>query len=170
MLDVSKALSNPGQLYPFTASFVFEEMDVMGDTIRFENTVLSGDYMSADEKINVNGEIETTVHAHCANCLEPVTEKMVVEVDEVFARNAILMETEEYPLDGHSIALEPMVQDRLLLELPIRFLCKPDCLGLCPVCGKNRNKNQCTCPEGGEVTNPFSALSKLLNVETNEEV
>ena len=40
--------------------------------------------------------------------------------------------------------------------------------GLCPVCGANRNKVPCTCQEGGERQNPFSALSKLLTED--EEV
>ena len=37
------------------------------------------------------------------------------------------------------------VLDALLLEMPMRFLCKPDCKGLCPVCGRNRNIESCTC-------------------------
>jgi uncharacterized protein len=34
------------------------------------------------------------------------------------------------------------------LSLPVRTLCKPDCKGLCPRCGKNRNLEACTCEEG----------------------
>ena len=60
------------------------------------------------------------------------------------------------------------VSDALLLELPYRFLCSENCQGICPVCGKNRNIAPCTCQEGGERQNPFSALSELLTED--EEV
>ena len=54
------------------------------------------------------------------------------------------------------------------LELPLQFFCKPDCKGLCPVCGANLNRETCTCQEGNVVTGPFSALKDY--VLNNEEV
>ena len=56
----------------------------------------------------------------------------------------------------------------LVLELPMRFVCSEDCKGICYVCGANRNIAPCTCQEGGERQNPFSALSELLTED--EEV
>jgi uncharacterized protein len=35
----------------------------------------------------------------------------------------------------------------LLLNIPMRILCKEDCRGLCPKCGRNRNTNSCDCVE-----------------------
>jgi uncharacterized protein len=34
------------------------------------------------------------------------------------------------------------------LSLPVKTLCKPDCKGLCPRCGENRNSQACHCDEG----------------------
>jgi uncharacterized protein len=36
----------------------------------------------------------------------------------------------------------------VLLSLPVRTLCKPDCMGLCPRCGANRNSQPCQCDVG----------------------
>ena len=55
-------------------------------------------------------------------------------------------------------------------EDAMRFLCREDCKGLCPVCGKDLNTELCTCPKGGKAGNPFSALSRLLTDQNNEEV
>jgi len=44
--------------------------------------------------------------------------------------------------------LEDVLREQVLLSLPARTLCKPDCKGLCPRCGKNRNLEACTCEEG----------------------
>ena len=43
--------------------------------------------------------------------------------------------------------LDSVAQDDILLELPIRMLCSEDCKGLCPVCGCNLNKEQCSCQQ-----------------------
>ena len=50
----------------------------------------------------------------------------------------------------------------VLLEVPAKVLCREDCKGLCPVCGANLNHGTCTCQEGAEVTNPFSALKSIV--------
>ena len=59
-------------------------------------------------------------------------------------------------------------KEALLLELPLRLVCSENCKGICPSCGVNRNIAPCTCQEGGERQNPFSALSELLTED--EEV
>jgi len=44
--------------------------------------------------------------------------------------------------------LEDVLREQVLLSLPVRTLCKPDCKGLCPRCGQNRNSQPCSCDEG----------------------
>ena len=68
----------------------------------------------------------------------------------------------------HSVNMMPMVEEALVLELPMRFMCSEDCKGICYICGANRNIAPCTCQEGGERQNPFSALRELLTED--EEV
>ena len=52
---------------------------------------------------------------------------------------------ETYPLVDDEVDLEPLVRDAVLLELPQAPLCRPDCQGLCPFCGVNRNEETCGC-------------------------
>ena len=47
-----------------------------------------------------------------------------------------------------SLLLEDVLREQVLLSLPVRTLCKPDCKGLCPRCGENRNSTACTCDVG----------------------
>jgi uncharacterized protein len=37
------------------------------------------------------------------------------------------------------------IRSELLLQMPFKQVCKPDCKGLCPVCGTNLNKGSCKC-------------------------
>ena len=53
--------------------------------------------------------------------------------------------------------------DNFYLNLPLISVCKPDCKGLCPVCGANRNVTGCGCLQT-DTENPFSVL-KDLNIK-----
>ena len=164
-ISVSGALKNPGQSYPFQAETAISELEVQGDPLRFENIVVKGECIGAEDSVNVVAEITAVAHACCSRCLEPMTLPITATVNENFVRTPDPEDPDQYELLGHQIDLDPLVKDALLLEIPIRFLCSEDCKGLCPVCGVNRNLVSCTCHEGVEKENPFSALKAMLNHE-----
>jgi uncharacterized protein len=100
------------------------------------------------EGVIVHADVRAELIAECSRCLTPVHDAIDVEVREVFEDRQTLdagTEGEIYPLDHDEVDLEPMVRDAILPELPAVPLCRPDCLGLCPVCGENRNETTCEC-------------------------
>ena len=46
---------------------------------------------------------------------------------------------------GNGLLLEEAVKEQVLLALPMKNVCRPDCAGLCPQCGQNRNLADCGC-------------------------
>lgn len=169
ILDVSRALANPGQSYPFEGTAELPEMDVLDDVIRFEGIRVKGTFTGSGESVSVLGEITARVNAHCARCMAEVSQMITVPVNEVFTKTPDPNDPDLYPLNGHTVEFSELVKDALLLEMPMRFVCGEDCKGLCPVCGVNRNVQRCTCQEGGTgMPNPFSALSEMLSKD--EEV
>ncbi|MEE8596298.1 MAG: DUF177 domain-containing protein [bacterium] len=46
---------------------------------------------------------------------------------------------------GSRIDLSVGIRETIVLSIPIALLCKANCRGLCPVCGKNKNKEKCDC-------------------------
>ncbi len=54
-------------------------------------------------------------------------------------------EVDEETYAGREIDLDPMVREQVLLALPGYPVCREGCLGLCPVCGQNRNEKRCGC-------------------------
>ncbi len=50
-------------------------------------------------------------------------------------------------LSGNEIDLEEVVKAQIYLSLPMKCLCRENCLGLCPVCGANLNIETCGCQE-----------------------
>ena len=48
---------------------------------------------------------------------------------------------------GPGLLLEDVAKEQVLLSLPMRSICRPDCKGLCPQCGVNRNREACSCSQ-----------------------
>ena len=168
-LDVSRALKNLGQIFPFESSIELEEMEVLSDPVHFVDVKTEGEYLCAgDNRISLNAEVQATADTRCSRCLEPVSIPVKAEMDVVFDRQPDPEDPDLYSFEASTLELTDAVRDALLLELPMRILCAEDCKGLCPVCGINLNKGTCTCQEGAEVLNPFSALKNI--VLNDEEV
>ena len=168
ILDVSKALSFPGQVYRFEAAPVIEEMEVLNDPVSFEDVTVKGEFFGSGERISIRGKVDATVTSRCAKCLEAVSMQIEADMDAQFVRILDPEDPDLYAFEGSKVDLTDAVRDALLLELPYRFLCSEDCKGLCSNCGINLNLGTCTCQEEEEVTNPFSALKAI--VQNNEEV
>jgi uncharacterized protein len=47
--------------------------------------------------------------------------------------------------EGDGMQLEDILREQILLSLPMQKICREDCRGICPVCGKNRNEFSCDC-------------------------
>jgi uncharacterized protein len=96
-----------------------------------------------------------TVRAHwvgvCSRCTQPVEGLLTVPVRERFTepggRYGDPDDDEAYPIADDQLDLGPMARELVLLELPLAPLCRPDCRGLCPHCGADRNAEQCACVE-----------------------
>lgn len=155
-------------MYAFDQALALEPIAVSGDPVFFESVRVRGEYVGGGESITVSAHIEASVRTRCAKCLEDARFPLWADVREDFMRDLPEDDVDRYPLLGSEIDLIPMARDALILALPIRALCKPDCMGLCPTCGANRNTAPCTCHEGDERQNPLSALGELLS--TDEEV
>lgn len=117
----------------------------------------------------------------CARCLDPVRHSLSGDFDLVFRplgadvpspgsrsdqgagdRALTAPETEiGYYQDG-GLVLEDVLREQVLLSLPVRTLCRPDCHGLCPRCGRNLNAETCAC-EAPPADERWSALSDLRN-------
>ncbi len=111
-----------------------------------------------------------TFEAPCARCLEPVRHTLGGDFDLIFRplgadagppeRSLGAPETEIGYYQGEGLVLEDVLREQVLLSLPVRSLCRQDCKGLCPRCGRNLNTEPCSCEE--TPSDPrWSALSDL---------
>ena len=91
----------------------------------------------------------------CVRCLAPITEPVSTDLQLLVINGpADSLEGEvELSVEDLEILYWPeevlntttILHELLQLNVPLRALCKEDCLGLCPVCGSNRNESTCDC-------------------------
>ena len=161
-LQVASALRQVGESFPFELTETIGVQQYGGRSLVFAAPLhVEGRYAFDGRAFTVTGEAETVLREVCARCAEPFDEPFRFSFEDRFVKASELAEDDEdcYPFEGDRLSLDTAVMDNLYLELPLISVCREDCKGLCPVCGKNRNVTPCSCeqarPEG-----PFSVLSE----------
>lgn len=101
------------------------------------------------------------VHGPCMRCLQDAVAELEIDAQEYQAteRRAGEELQSEYVVDDH-LELSAWARDALALALPERILCRPDCAGLCPVCGADLNAEP-HLHEDGPVDSRWAALEGL---------
>jgi uncharacterized protein len=102
------------------------------------------------------------LHGPCYRCLEDAVLELPISAREYQATNPESDEMRTPYLDNDRLDLSAWARDALALELPDKILCKPDCAGLCPVCGKDLNLEPHDHGEP-EPDSRWSALAELKN-------
>lgn len=87
---------------------------------------------------------EAQIQTNCARCLEMFYHPISVEFEELYQFPSRQREETDLilPVDGF-IDLSPVYREYFILAMPIKRLCKLDCLGLCDICGENLNVKSC---------------------------
>jgi uncharacterized protein len=105
--------------------------------------------------IRVVGSFAADVEVRCARCLEPVSNSVSESFDLLYRPQGIdargedasigPSETEIGYYQGEGLHLEEVLKEQVLLALPAKQVCSPECKGLCPHCGCNLNLETCHC-------------------------
>jgi uncharacterized protein len=102
----------------------------------------------ADRMLVVEGSVDARLHGQCDACLEDVDRVLHVEIDERLDP-AHGREVEPFGesnvLTGERLDVADLAQQAILSAMPMGLRCGPECRGLCPVCGANRNAGECPC-------------------------
>jgi len=96
----------------------------------------------------VSGKIHGRYQVPCDRCLEMIWEPLAAEFAENFYDRRSREREENDKIAGpEGIDLTPTLLEAITFTLPMKYLCRTDCRGLCSVCGKNRNLSGCSCSE-----------------------
>ena len=175
---------------PVVADIPAAALDVPAEDFRVQGPVhFEGDVERlSGETYHLRGQLRANVALPCSRCVEPFDFAIDVPVDLRFvpttveqarARAASIDEDEDagremedddpalVPYDEPRIDLAQVAREQSYLALPMKPLCRPDCKGLCPQCGIDRNVATCTCENRWE--DPRLAGLKSLMKDADEQ-
>lgn len=110
----------------------------------------------------VRGRFGAHLDLECMRCLTTFDYRADWEMTELYAfKQKDVSESGLLLPDDMHIDLTPLVRECALLEVPIKPVCRPDCRGLCPVCGQDLNQRDCG-HRKPDAESPFSILKDLL--------
>ncbi|HEY8423379.1 MAG TPA: YceD family protein [Clostridia bacterium] len=149
--------AGPVQIIKF--DFETEAEKYLPDYVRpLEPARVSGKLIKIEDGFKAEGKISYGFEYDCDLCLKPSKFSKTVEFNEIFKRD---YDEDTYHFEGDKIDLTQLVTDAIVLSLPSRLICKPDCKGLCPICGTDRNVQKCGCKVEEAVNNPFDILKGI---------
>ena len=103
-----------------------------------------------NQELLIKAKVSLSVAIPCGRCLKDVITEFCLD----FSREADMKLSEEErqeQLDennyiaGYELDVDALIADEIVLQWPMKVLCKEDCKGLCTVCGKNLNTGECGC-------------------------
>lgn len=175
IIDIPDNISDLAESLSFSGALDLPELTSGPDTFTFREP-LSWNVMvvnSGDKELLVTGTVQGTAQATCGRCLDDFELPLVGEIEGYWLTEdpgddvpEDLAEDEfEVIGEDRQMDLFPFIQAALVLALPFVPLCREDCKGLCPQCGKNLNERPCDCaPESGDGSdsnNPFAILKGM---------
>lgn len=100
-------------------------------------------------KAKVEGSVKLTFQTECDRCLTEVPAILDLQFDRVVTSPDVTTDedADEHPdyMEGYQLNVETFVYNEILINWPVKILCKEDCKGVCPKCGQNLNMRECGC-------------------------
>ncbi len=110
---------------------------------------------NTDGEVRLRGDLTVTMGAECDRCLAAALFPVEAKLDLFYRPMSCIARDEEIEIDegeaeigfyeGEGIELEDILREQVLLLLPMQRVCREECKGICPTCGKNRNEAACEC-------------------------
>ena len=178
-LDITALLSGKVRVLPFQYEIVgggegdFFPMPPVGVMLTSPVRV-HGKISDSGTCLYLTLDAEADYEAPCDRCGEETRGVALCHLERMVAEEGVLSNEDG---DDYFIAcegeldLDGDIVEELMLSFPSQILCRDDCLGVCPVCGQNKNEGECDCAkkEAERIDPRWQALAKLLEEQKNKK-
>ena len=110
---------------------------------------------NTDGEVRIRGKLSVRMKSLCDRCLGEAEMPLETDLDLFYRPMFHIARSEEVEIDEgeaeigfyerEGMELEDVLREQILLLLPMQRVCRDDCKGICPLCGKNRNETACQC-------------------------
>ena len=145
--------------------------DIKSDVVSIVSPVKSVmRLVKIEDEVMVKGALTADVELQCSRCLNHFPTRISSQVDVVYHPVKEIVKSEQHELKSAEldtvfysndlIETDDLLREQLILNLPMKPLCSPDCKGFCPKCGADLNIAGCGC-ETKETDSRFEVLKQL---------
>ena len=164
LLNVSPLKNKPGGTLPFRVDLDLHTFVFGGCQPVTEPVTAVGEVRNTAGVMVMHGTVQTTLHGVCDRCARDVVRTVEYPLHAVLAEVKPGDGGEEdpwlFPLENDCADLDEIVTTTFVLNMDSKFLCKEDCKGICPRCGKNWNDGPCDCQP--DIDPRLAVLKQLL--------
>ncbi len=149
-IDMTPILSGEVNKISFDFSFELEDKSVLPDVVFPRPFTVSGNVNNSGGYMTLSASAVVDYKTRCARCLTDIEGTLPLTFDKNVAVVSTLQneDTDDYVfIEDAKLDLYDVLCEHILLEFPTKLLCREDCKGLCPKCGKDLNEGECNCPK-----------------------
>ena len=161
-LDLKDIIEIPGGSIPFECDLDTADLDFPGVAGFPKAPHAEGKVVNTAGVLTLKGVLTADMDCICDRCCKPFSRTKTQELEVALAAG---LEDDEnpdiFPLDGDALDLDEVLRTCFILDMDLKFLCRPDCAGLCPKCGADLNLGPCSCKK--EVDPRMAVLEQLLD-------
>ena len=163
-INIASVLKNDGASMNFSKEMELGDFDFLGSNISFKAPVrIEGKISNMGGTLEITGNAVGSYTAPCSRCNETVSMKLDAEIFESVESDFSDVDEDSLSLCGTVLDIGGAVRACIFNGIPLKFLCREDCKGLCPQCGINLNENECNCET--EDYDPRFAIFRKLSKE-----
>ena len=160
-LDLRKIIDNPGASADFKCQLDPDRLDFPSVAGYADKPEAVGRVFNEAGILRLQGSITAEMICVCDRCGEEFESTKVTEIDAVITTEESEDNPDFFVLESDSLDLDDVLSTCFILDMETKFLCREDCKGLCPSCGKNLNHGACGCRK--QIDPRFAVLEQLLD-------
>lgn len=171
-IDISRILSGETDTVAF--SYPLNITEEINGIVFVEPAFVKGEIKNMAGYMRLALTASVPYSTECARCLAPISDRLELNFERTVVTAGTLENTDDPESEDYIVASDGIIEpdepiaEQILLELPTKQLCREDCAGLCPKCGKDLNEGSCDCISK-EIDPRLAVLQKLLDDSADDE-
>ena len=162
ILDLHEIIEVPGKSVPCRCELDRERL-AFPDLEAFNGPVTAeGRVRNTAGILQLEADVTADMTVRCDRCGREFERRLTPHFTATLQADAEDADSENvFPLEGDGADVSDVAETLFILDLDQKFLCRPDCKGLCPTCGKDLNDGPCDCKK--QIDPRMAALGQLLD-------
>lgn len=165
-LNIGSLVGKKGESFSFEKELPNDFIQFTQDVKGIGPVLVQLTVTNTGEGYLVVGEVKLDVSLRCSRCLKPIQTKLIASIEEEYLHrppSEVEDLWDETPLvEANELDLSELLEESILMSVPMKAICQDDCPGLCPTCGADLSVGACECLSP-DIDIRLAPLSELLH-------